>query len=108
MASKKSSGSKKSGGESESTASDTDEIGVGEGGSGKASEPNRTPNRTPTRTPTSGDTTESRAPEQRGARHRRISEVAYQIAQKRGFEGGQQMDDWLQAESEIDEPSDDE
>jgi hypothetical protein len=32
----------------------------------------------------------------------RISERAYAIYERRGGQGGQDMDDWLQAEREID------
>jgi Protein of unknown function (DUF2934) len=35
-------------------------------------------------------------------RYRRICERAYQIAAKRGFGPGKEVDDWLQAEREID------
>ena len=35
-------------------------------------------------------------------RRRRIAEAAYYRAQKRGFEGGGEADDWLEAEKEID------
>jgi hypothetical protein len=36
-------------------------------------------------------------------RHNRISEAAYYIAEKRGFEGLSTHDDWFSAETEIDE-----
>jgi len=36
------------------------------------------------------------------ARHRRISEAAYRIAEARGFAGGSELDDWLAAEREVD------
>ena len=35
-------------------------------------------------------------------RYRRIEERAYLIAEKRGFQGDMAMDDWLQAEAEVD------
>ena len=35
-------------------------------------------------------------------RHRMITETAYLIAEKRGFEGDRALDDWLQAEAKID------
>jgi len=35
-------------------------------------------------------------------RHQMISETAYHLAEKRGFKGQSEMDDWLQAESEVD------
>jgi hypothetical protein len=34
-------------------------------------------------------------------RHRKISQAAYLRAQRRGFEGGDPMQDWLEAESEV-------
>lgn len=34
--------------------------------------------------------------------HQMIAEAAYYHAEARGFEGGQEMDDWLEAEAEID------
>jgi hypothetical protein len=37
------------------------------------------------------------------ARHARISEAAYRLAEARGFEGGSELDDWLAAEREVDE-----
>ena len=33
--------------------------------------------------------------------HRMISEAAYFLAEKRGFEPGRAMDDWVQAELEV-------
>jgi len=36
-------------------------------------------------------------------RHNMISEAAYYIAEKNGFEGSSMHDDWLSAEQEIDE-----
>ncbi|MBA3478171.1 MAG: DUF2934 domain-containing protein [Lautropia sp.] len=36
-------------------------------------------------------------------RQRRIAEAAYRKAQERGFSGGRQLDDWLDAERELDE-----
>jgi hypothetical protein len=35
-------------------------------------------------------------------RHAMISEAAYYLAQHRGFEAGQDWEDWLRAESQID------
>jgi hypothetical protein len=34
-------------------------------------------------------------------RQRRIAEAAYHKARERGFEGGRQLDDWLEAEREL-------
>jgi hypothetical protein len=36
------------------------------------------------------------------ARHHRISEAAYYRAQRRGFRPGGELDDWFEAEKEID------
>ncbi len=38
-------------------------------------------------------------------RHRMIAEAAYVIAEQRGFEGDKALDDWLQAEAEVDASS---
>jgi len=38
----------------------------------------------------------------RDERQRLIAESAYLIAEKRGFQGGNAMDDWLKAEAEVD------
>ena len=35
-------------------------------------------------------------------RHRRISELAYKRAEQRGFAAGNETDDWLDAEREVD------
>jgi hypothetical protein len=35
-------------------------------------------------------------------RHRRIAEAAYFKAERRGFQGGSPVRDWLEAEAEID------
>jgi hypothetical protein len=35
-------------------------------------------------------------------RHARIAEIAYRNAQKRGLTPGSELDDWLQAEREVD------
>ena len=35
-------------------------------------------------------------------RHRMITEMAYLIAEQRGFQGDRAMEDWLQAEIEVD------
>jgi hypothetical protein len=34
-------------------------------------------------------------------RHRRIAEAAYLIAERRGFQGGSALEDWLTAEAHI-------
>lgn len=34
-------------------------------------------------------------------RHQKIAEVAYHIAEQRGFQGDMAMADWLQAEAEV-------
>jgi len=36
------------------------------------------------------------------ARHRRISEAAYRLAEARGFASGSELDDWLAAERDVD------
>jgi hypothetical protein len=41
----------------------------------------------------------------RQARLRRIREAAYFKAEKRGFAPGKELDDWLEAEAEVDEAS---
>ncbi|MDA8092487.1 MAG: DUF2934 domain-containing protein [Betaproteobacteria bacterium] len=43
---------------------------------------------------------EAHTPEQR---HRMIAEAAYYRAQQRGFDGGDMLRDWLDAEAEIDQ-----
>lgn len=35
-------------------------------------------------------------------RHRLVAEAAYFIAERRGFAAGYELDDWLQAEAEVD------
>lgn len=35
-------------------------------------------------------------------RHRKISEAAYFMAEQRGFQGDMVLDDWLQAEAQVD------
>ena len=35
-------------------------------------------------------------------RHRRISELAYRRAEQRGFAPGNEVEDWLEAEREVD------
>ena len=35
-------------------------------------------------------------------RHRRISDLAYRRAEQRGFAPGNEMEDWLEAEREVD------
>jgi hypothetical protein len=37
------------------------------------------------------------------SRQERIAEVAYQLAQKRDFAPGHELEDWLAAEAEIDQ-----
>lgn len=37
------------------------------------------------------------------ARHRRIAERAYRLAERRGFAPGAELDDWLAAEAEEDD-----
>ena len=36
------------------------------------------------------------------ARRKAIAEAAYRIAEQRGFQGDMALDDWLQAEAEVD------
>lgn len=45
------------------------------------------------------ESSQSIAPEER---QRLIAEAAYLIAEQRGFEGEKALDDWLQAEAEVD------
>lgn len=45
---------------------------------------------------------QSAAPTSPESRMDRISQRAYEIYQRRGGQGGHEMDDWLQAEREID------
>jgi len=35
-------------------------------------------------------------------RHRMVSEAAYYLAEQRGFEEGNEVEDWLQAEADVD------
>lgn len=35
-------------------------------------------------------------------RHRMVSEAAYYLAERRGFEEGYEVEDWLQAEADVD------
>lgn len=35
-------------------------------------------------------------------RHRRIRDLAYRLAEQRGFAPGSEVDDWLEAEREVD------
>jgi hypothetical protein len=35
------------------------------------------------------------------AKHEQISELAYFVAEQRGFSPGYELDDWLQAEQEL-------
>ena len=37
------------------------------------------------------------------SRQRRIEQAAYRLAQQRGFEPGHELQDWLQAEKQIDD-----
>ncbi len=39
--------------------------------------------------------------EERHARHSRIAEAAYYLAERRSFDPGHELDDWLEAEREI-------
>jgi len=39
-----------------------------------------------------------------GSREARIAEAAYWRAERRGFTPGSELDDWLSAEKEIDQP----
>ncbi len=39
--------------------------------------------------------------EEEQARHARISEAAYYLAERRSFDPGHELDDWLEAEREI-------
>jgi hypothetical protein len=41
----------------------------------------------------------------REGRHQKIQEAAYFLAEKRGFAPGHELDDWLEAEREIDAAS---
>ena len=45
---------------------------------------------------------EALAPELAGLRQQRIAERAYARAEGRGFSGNQDLEDWLEAEREID------
>lgn len=45
---------------------------------------------------------EIRSPVTAEERHRLIAEAAYCIAERRGFEGDAALDDWLQAEADVD------
>ena len=45
---------------------------------------------------------EALAPELAGLRQQRIAERAYARAESRGFAGNQHLEDWLEAEREID------
>ena len=38
-------------------------------------------------------------------RHRRIAEAAYYKSERRGFAPGRDLDDWLEAEEEVDAAS---
>lgn len=51
--------------------------------------------------------TATKAPAARGPvpdeeRHAMIAEAAYYLAERRGFESGHELDDWLLAESQVD------
>jgi len=54
----------------------------------------------PRPTPPLGPANEARAPN--GSRMNRIAERAHEIYERRGGENGKALDDWLQAEREID------
>ena len=49
---------------------------------------------------------EAAAQDREAGRRQRIAERAYQRAERRGFAPGQELDDWLAAEAEEDEPND--
>lgn len=51
-------------------------------------------------TPPAGEPSTARSDAEQ--RHHRISEAAYYRAQKRNFQPGEEADDWLEAEKEID------
>jgi DUF2934 family protein len=42
-------------------------------------------------------------PDSQDDRQRRIAQVAYAIAERRGFAAGHELDDWLTAESMVDQ-----
>jgi hypothetical protein len=44
-------------------------------------------------------------PDSQGDRQRRIAQVAYAIAERRGFAAGHELDDWLTAERLVDKRS---
>lgn len=46
------------------------------------------------------------APTPEHERHRRIAEAAYYLAERRGFRGGDPVQDWLVAEAQIDQGGD--
>jgi hypothetical protein len=45
---------------------------------------------------------EALAPELAGLRQARIAALAYSYAERRGFSGHHELDDWLRAEHEVD------
>lgn len=56
-------------------------------------------------TPTEAPATDGKAQPSTEDRQRRIAERAYQIAERRGFTPGAELEDWLAAEREIDDES---
>ena len=65
--------------------------------------------KTPTKKAAAIKTTAVAKPKQQGTqaptpeeRRRMIAEVAYRIAEQRGFKGDRAQEDWLQAEEEVD------
>lgn len=51
---------------------------------------------------TNSETQSARSTNTAEVRQRLIAESAYYLAQQRGFQGDLAMDDWLQAEAEVD------
>jgi Protein of unknown function (DUF2934) len=39
--------------------------------------------------------------ESSGTRHDQVAEIAYYLAEKRGFESGNELDDWFAAEGSL-------
>lgn len=52
-----------------------------------------------TKTQRKGKTTHKAQPP--AEKHQLIAETAYMLAQKRGFEIGHELEDWLQAEAQV-------
>lgn len=44
---------------------------------------------------------EEKSQQEQQERHQMIAEAAYRIAEQRSFQGDMAMDDWLQAEAEV-------